>query len=106
MTILSCGTTPVPISGRNLHLARAPPQSQLAHFHCTRRHTIKDNMPSRPEMRIKSAKYAKNIDKRGRVGPLTSRREQKSTLGPVIILGLLAVLVGSLLIQIFRGQLF
>jgi hypothetical protein len=63
-------------------------------------------MPNLPEMRIKSAKYAKNITKRGKVGPLTSRPQKSTSTGPFIVAVLLFVLVGSGLIQLLRGVLF
>ena len=77
-----------------------PPQPTHTHHH----HFYK--MPTYPEMRIKSAKYAKNINKRGKVGPLTSRPQGNSSTGPIIVAVLLFILVGSGIIQILRGQFF
>lgn len=61
-------------------------------------------MPSLPEMRIKAAKYAKNINKRGRVGRLSSRPEKRTNTGPMVVALLLFVLVGSAVFQLLRGQ--
>jgi len=48
-------------------------------------------------------KFSSNIAKRGKV-PVTAKKEQGFTVGPIVLGFFIFVIVGSALLQIFRGQ--
>jgi hypothetical protein len=54
------------------------------------------------KLRLRSDKYHENITKRGRVE--MKKKEEGYSVGPVLLGFLIFVVVGSALVQIFRGQ--
>jgi len=54
------------------------------------------------QLKQRSEKFHGNITKRGKV-PVSAKKEQPFTVGPVVLGFFIFVVVGSALLQIFKG---